>query len=133
MLSFSITCEVKRRQWDVAFRIYQSKASMLRGARRRHHSATNWGLAKTRAACVWIDDDDARTIHSAVFLNAHDMGSGVVAHEIGHAIFHMMRVAYRSTWAESRQLQECACGHMGELNRLFWKCWYDFKDAPADA
>jgi len=119
------------------FRVYKNRACMRRAAGKLN--ATNPctkkyepDLNRTSGVCFYLYNDDGH-IACDIFLNEQDMGSGVVAHEIHHAVLYLYEdlykklASYKYECKGKHEICERLCEETEVANKMFWN-WYLSKE-----
>ena len=117
------------------FRVYKTRRSMRRAALKLKGSVHYQDTAKYAPDLNKIDGvcfylyNDAGHIACDIFLCEDHLGSGVVAHEIHHAVLYLYEdlysklASYKYDCKGKHTLNERLCQETEVANKIFWN-WY---------
>ncbi len=101
----------------VEVRVYGSRSSMFRGARRMSKEEKS----DYNALCVCYSLDEEGTITRLLF-HGSSIPLGSVVHEVSHAVNWFMFQNHGFDWVKEQELEEHCAESKGSLSEVIW-CW----------
>jgi len=103
------------------FKVYKSRASMLRAARRR---APIYSKYTPEAVFNWSLPKKGDHLDAILFFHEDYLNEQIVAHEIMHAVCTIYEHLFPSrNFITDEAHQEDACRLMQEITQTFWEWW----------
>lgn len=113
-----------RRQYWVEFRVYTTRRGMLAAAARTRLDTQPARKHKPGYHVIGSCQQYSGPPGAVIYLSEDDLGGGIVAHEVTHAMLHYLRTCWpRGNPVAHHGTEERLATEVGELCRLFWGWW----------
>lgn len=99
----------------------------LRSLNHFYRRSGGWYRSRCRACYVSYGNLDVRTggAYGCIAFAADDLGAGVVAHEVFHAVHDLYKRLYPSArYRDRNDIEERMATEIGGLVKSFWDWWY---------
>lgn len=111
----------------IRFCVYKTPRTMIKAIER----VADDGISRSgyNAACVSTRDYSTEKTPILIFLNEKQLGAGIVAHEITHALFNgRLDVIKALVKRRTSTGHEIVADFVGETTRMFWDWYLDNPD-----